>query len=310
MKDNVVYLTVEKHIAPKPPIDWNDANTIPYGARRPLIATGTTPTKKKREKIGGPLNPNAGLRVWYRKRLERMIEAMHRSVQKWILAAYRANEPAVAELASDETPSAAIRKVIEKLTGKWLSQFDKGAKELADYFALAANKRTDAALQAILERAGISIGKFKMTAAQRDVIEAAVQENVGLIKSIPQEYLKNVEGDVMRAVQVGGAAGDLAKKLEKNYGVSMRRAKLISRDQTAKATSVMGRARYLELGIEKAIWRHSSAGKVPRKTHLRNDGKEYSVTEGWFDPDVGEFIQPGALINCRCTSKPIIPGFI
>lgn len=298
MKDNVVYLTVEKKIKPPTPVDWNDANTIPYGARRPLIATDATPVKKKREKIGGPLNPNAGLRVWYRKRLEAMIDAMHRSVMKWVIAAYNANEPAISELAADATPSAEIKKLIDKLTDRWFRQFDKGAKELADYFALAANKRTDAALQSILERAGFSIGKFKMTPAQRDVIEAAVNENVGLIKSIPEQYLKNVEGDVMRAVQVGGATGDLAKKLEANYGVSMRRAKFIARDQTAKATSVMGRARYLELGVEKAIWRHSRAGKVPRKSHLHNDGKEYSVSEGWWDPDVGEFIQPGQLINC------------
>jgi uncharacterized protein with gpF-like domain len=61
------------------------------------------------------------------------------------------------------------------------------------------------------------------------------------------------------------------------------------------------------LGITKAIWRHSSAGKVPRPTHLKMDGQEFEIAKGIWDTAVEEWVLPGFLPNCRCTSRAIIP---
>jgi SPP1 gp7 family putative phage head morphogenesis protein len=113
----------------------------------------------------------------------------------------------------------------------------------------------------------------------------------------------------MRSVQTGRDLGTLAKELQKQYGVTKRRAALISRDQNNKATRALTRARQVEMGIKKALWIHSYAGKKPRPTHLRNDGKPFDVVKGWYDPAEKKFIHPGELVNCRCTSRSIIPGF-
>ena len=42
-----------------------------------------------------------------------------------------------------------------------------------------------------------------------------------------------------------------------------------------------------------------------------NDGKEYDIKTGWFDPDpkVRKHIRPGELIHCRCLVTPVLPGF-
>ena len=114
----------------------------------------------------------------------------------------------------------------------------------------------------------------------------------------------------MRAVQVGGDLGPLAQKLQHQYGVTRRRAAFIARDQNRKAFAVIERARYLELGVEQAIWRHSAGGKTPRPSHVKagREGVIYDVAKGWFDPDVKEFIQPGQLPNCRCFARAILPG--
>lgn len=261
------------------------------------------------DKVLAAVQPNSGLQQLYKRRLLKLVDAMHRSVAYWLRAAYRANEPAVTKLAQDATSADVLKKVIDELSGRWTKRFDEGAKELADYFARSAGARSDKQLKAILKKAGFSVD-FKMTKAQRDIIDATVHENVKLISSIPEEYFKNVEGDVMRSVQVGRDVGGLTETLQKSYGVTKRRAQLISRDQNAKATATLQRARHLELGIEQAIWMHSSAGKHPRPTHLKQNGKKYNVAEGWFDPAVGKNIWPGTEINCRCTSKPIIEGFI
>lgn len=141
----------------------------------------------------------------------------------------------------------------------------------------------------------------------RDALEATVAENVSLIKSIGSQYLTAIEGHVMRSVTTGRDLAPLARRLELQYGVTRRRAALIARDQNNKATAVITRERQNELGI-KAIWLHSAGGKEPRPTHVANSGKVYDPKEGWFDPDVGEHIWPGTLINCRCVSKSVIPG--
>ncbi len=54
---------------------------------------------------------------------------------------------------------------------------------------------------------------------------------------------------------------------------------------------------------------HSHAGKEPRPTHVKMDGKKYDVTKGMFDTAEKRFIFPGELINCRCISRSVIPGF-
>lgn len=262
-----------------------------------------------KDKALAPVRANAGLEQIYRRRVLAMVDEMARSVAYWVRAAYRRHEPEVAQLAQDAPPAELLKKVLDKLKDRWFKRFDEGAEALAEYFGQAVHQRSDAALMQILRRAGFAV-PFKMTPAMKDVLAATVQENVALIKSIPQRYFADVEGAVMRSVQAGRDVGGLADELQNSYGVSRRRAALISRDQNNKATAAMQRVRQLELGVEEAIWMHSSAGKTPRPTHLANNGKKYSVKEGWFDPAEGKHIQPGELINCRCTSRPIIPGFV
>ena len=73
----------------------------------------------------------------------------------------------------------------------------------------------------------------------------------------------------------------------------------------------MNRARQVELGIKEAVWIHSNAGETPRPTHLKagRDRVRYDVSKGWWDPAVQEYILPGQLINCRCSSRSVIKGF-
>jgi len=251
------------------------------------------------------VHPNVGVEMEYRRRLDALLDAMHKSVMYWVESRYRNNEP---EIVADATPAVQLRKTIAELRKRWLKKFDKGSRDLAKYFAQEVSARTDAQLKKALKDAGFTV-QWKMTKAQNDILQATVQANVSLIKSIPEEYLKQVEGAVMRSVQTGRDLGKLSKELQKKFGVSKRKAALISRDQNNKATSAFQRARQQELGITKAIWMHSHAGQEPRPSHVAMNGKEYDINKGMWDRDEQEWIFPGQLINCRCTSKSIIPGF-
>lgn len=250
------------------------------------------------------VRPNAGVAAKYRKALTALIKQMHDETMAIIAPTYQENPP---EMAADATPANQLSNAMRQLSSRWLSNFDNLASRLGDYFATDVSDRSDIQLRRILKQSGFTVD-FSMTPAMRDVIESVVHENVSLIKSIPQQYLNNVEGSVMRSVQAGRKLSTLTEELQSHYGVSRRRAELISRDQNNKATAALNRVRQTELGIEEAIWRHSHAGKVPRATHVKMDGKKYSVKEGMYDSAEGRRIQPGELINCRCFSQPIIQG--
>lgn len=266
-----------------------------------------SPLKRDRnEKVLRPIHPNVGLEAEYRKRLDGLIREMSDSTVYWLKASYRANPP----LAADESPAEALRKSIRELARRWNQRFEDAAPKLARWFAKSTETRSSSALRKILKDAGFTV-QFKMTTAMRDVFDATLNQNVSLIRSISSEYFTEIEGMVMRSVQAGRDLGSLTKDLKARYGVTHRRAALIARTQNNLATSSMVRARQVEVGLDEAIWVHSGGGHEPRPTHLKA-GREkvrYKISEGWFDPAVGEFIQPGQLINCRCVGRPVVKGF-
>jgi SPP1 gp7 family putative phage head morphogenesis protein len=289
-------------------------------------------TVKRKDKTLSPIMPNAGIRAAYRKRLLALIDEMGRSYAYWLKAAYRANPP---EMAMDATSreremkrrtrqrvqahksrrrgqlsSISLEDALKALSKRWKRNFDVAAEELAEYFATRIEHRSSAALRQILKNGGWTV-EFKMPTSLRDVMTAVIAENVSLIKSIPAQFHTQVEGIVMRSVVVGHDLSTMTRGLQAQFGVTRRRAEFIARDQSSKATAAIVRARYVDLGIEEAIWMHSAAGKTKRPTHVKNSGKKFDIAKGWYDPDpkVGRFIQPGELINCRCVCRPVVKGF-
>jgi uncharacterized protein with gpF-like domain len=267
--------------------------------RRP-IHTGGKP------QVLAAVRPNVGLEAGYRRALDTLLADMHASLTHFLTAQYRRNPPVMAQ----DSPASDMAAAMRILRRRWQSRFDIASQRLAKHYGKTIAKRSDAQLQAILKRAGIAV-EFKMTPAMTDILNATISQQVGLIKSIGAEHLAQVEGLVMRSVQQGGDLATLTRELQKRYGVTKKRAALIARSQNSMATASMTRARQQELGMTEAVWLHSHAGKEPRETHIANSGKTYNVAEGWYDPDprVRERIWPGQLINCRCVSKPIVPGF-
>lgn len=254
-----------------------------------------------------PVRPSAGVEAEYRRRLEALVEDMGRSVEYWLGVAYRRAEPS---LAVDASPVAELQRQLRRVVRRWQSRFDAGAQELAAYFAQSAERRASAHLRRVLADAGVSV-EFQTTQAMRDVMRATVQANVGLIKSIPQKYLGQVEGVVMRGVQAGRDAASVARDLQEQLGVARRRASLIARDQNNKATASLARVRMVEAGLEEAIWTHSAGGHEPRPSHVAAGQRRarYRISEGWYDPHEKRRVQPGELINCRCVGRPVVAGF-
>ncbi len=246
------------------------------------------------DKVLRAVLPNAGIGARYRKRLLRLVQAMQHSIDYWITSTYRENRPLIAQ-DDRSAPANVLQAEMTRIAKQWQAQFDAGAELLGEWFAQKTKSYGDGTLRQILKDAGFAV-EFKMTAPMRDAYAAVINEQVGLIKSIASQHLTDVQGLVMRSVQQGRNLGDLATELTKRYGITKRRAALIARDQNNKATAVFTRVRHQELGITQAAWRHSHAGKHPRPSHVKADGKHYDVEKGMYID--GKWIWPGTEINC------------
>lgn len=261
----------------------------------------------KKPKTARAVHANRGIEARYRKALRAAIEEMAGSVEYWLTAQYRKSPPrmaALVEQAQDASPADAMHKAFRDLAARWIKRFDEFAPKLAELYSKSMFKASDSAFRQALKDAGWAV-EFTMTPAMRDALNATIAENVGLIKSIPEKYLTEVEGIVMRSYSQGRDLATMVKELKARYPIADRRAELIARDQSNKANAVVNRARQMELGITEAIWMHSHAGKNPRPDHVAANGKRYKIAEGCLIS--GQYIQPGFAVNCRCTSRAILP---
>lgn len=268
------------------------------------------PIAKKRPRASpGGVRPSIDIADQYRRKLIQLINEMNHSFNYWIGSTFKKTQDErelINPLLAYDTAANDLEKAINLLRKRWQRKFDILSTELAEYFSKAVQKRSDADLKKILKKSGIAV-EFKLTKPMKEILSSIVNENVTLIKSIPQQYLNQVEGATYRAVSAGRDLEELFKAVQNTHQVTKKRAELIARDQNNKATGQLQKVRYEELGIEEAIWRHSHAGRDKRPSHVKNDGQKYRVAEGWYDPDEKQYITPGYLINCRCYSVPILP---
>lgn len=232
-----------------------------------------------------------------------LIDEMTASVEHWTRATYRAAPPLIAK---DASPVREMRKQLRDLAARWIKRFDDAAPKLAEAYLLGQFKATDSAFRMALKDAGWAI-KFEMTPAMRDAFQASLTENVGLIRSIPEQYLQQVEGIVMRSYTVGRDLQMMVADLKALYPKAANRANFIALDQSNKANAVVTQTRQLQLGIVEGIWMHSHAGKVPRPTHVAMNGKRYKIAEGMWDSAVQRFVFPGQEPGCRCTGRSVLP---
>ncbi len=264
--------------------------------------------KNEKPKTARAVHANRGVEAKYRQQMQQLTADMHASYQYWLAAAYKKYPPkmlGVVEQATDASPpSKKIKSVLDELAKRWVEKFNDAAPRIAQSYIKSMYKATDSSFRNALKDAGWSVD-FQMTPAMRDALSASMEANIGLISSIPDDYHQKVEGIVMRSYSNGRDLATMTKELKELYPKATDRVNLIARDQSNKASAVILRTRQLDLDIVEAIWMHSHAGKVPRPDHVAANGKRYKIADGCLIS--GEYIQPGEEINCRCTSRPVLP---
>jgi SPP1 gp7 family putative phage head morphogenesis protein len=268
---------------------------------------------------GKPLNYNASQQAKYKSALEKLVRQMTDETKRQIIKLFEGDtaeeyfEQQEQAEAMDASIASKARKLMNKLTSKFTQLFNSKALPLADTMVDGAAKTSQSNLHSSLMQlsGGVSLKTSLVPQGMEDVAKASVQENVSLIKSIPQQYFKDVTGAVMRSITYGQGLADLVPHIQKYNAQTYRRAKNLALDQTRKAYNSINKQRMQALGVKQFKWIHSNAGQHPRESHLKISGTV-------FDFDTLEQEQaalgvppedrgiPGQPINCKCTMSPVI----
>lgn len=192
---------------------------------------------------------------------------------------------------------ARINDIFERLKGDFFdATFKNGAADLAQRFAERTADYQGEQLGKQV-RAALGVDLSVLEPDVRGHLADFVQENVALIRSIPERYFADVEKLVTRGAAAGMRHEDLAKELRGRYDISARHAKLVARDQVGKLYGGLNQVRQKALGVEQYVWRTVNDNRV-RPEHEEREGRSYT----WKRPPADG--HPGQAINCRCYAEP------
>lgn len=233
---------------------------------------------------------NAGVEKEYQKKLDKLVDAMSKSVMYWVLADYSGR--------TTRQMALAIRKRIKQ----WDKIFGKDAEKISEWFVRSMKKHTETGMRTSFANAGL---KLKKGVPQN--IQLGVElENKSLIKSIPEKYFSGVEVVALMALLYNWNKSDLTKELEKRYNITKRRVKTIASDQTHKTNELMKRSICTANGVKYGVWQYTYLSKKPRENHIEMDGTIFDIEKGCPEVGTGEYIFPSERINCSCNFVPVI----
>ncbi len=281
---------------------------------------------KARNIVLRPIRPSVAIKAKLQRELlkryaflrDRMAEVMdlYRKLRK---AQERAEKPATgfsdattAETAEILDLLEKVKKMLKKIRNDFNAAFPASEDEkLARDFVNTCNKDIITRNNIEFSRAVQDfVVRVQMTEAKKVILKAATQEATGLIKNLGTKAQFELEDTFNRCLMEGRNIGEMVESIEKVLGVTRRRAINLAFDQTNKIENALDRQAKLDLGLHKAIWRHSHGWvkTEPRKSHVAADGRKYDIREGCKID--GEFIQPGEKCFCGCYSQAIIelPG--
>lgn len=260
-------------------------------------------TIPKRKNKG--VKPALGVGIEYNASLQRIIKEVKKDIDSQLVPLLRKLSPeysADSAIVVHDAWFPQIEAMLQQILAKWSSPL---FRSLADRIARAFVKSAD---NVHGKRFGIDI--FGDDAELQEYLAASAYDNARLIKSIPEQYLGQVESIVMTNVRAGNRSNAIVKSLQEQFGVTERRAKFIARDQVAKINGDLSSKRQQLAGFSYFKWLDSDDSRV-RDRHESIANRVTAYGRGiyrWDNPplsDKGVPIIPGSDYQCRCVSIPV-----
>lgn len=205
----------------------------------------------------------------------------------------------------------AMNDELKKYSDKLDPWARRQAKKMLDTVKNSNKKAYNNKSKAIGLALKLDVGEVQVETASMKLMN----EQVALIKSIPLEAGLRAQKIAYEAVLAGTRAeanADKILELQREMGltteVTVSRAILIARTETARANASINQARATAVGSNQYRWHNSGDGAV-RPSHKTLGGR---VLQGrvfsWDDPptlDDGMTGHPGTFPNCRCFAEPV-----
>lgn len=255
---------------------------------------------------------DSAAQIWYRKQLLDYIALMEEDINNTIVKELERKE---FEYVQDGF-IADFARSLNILEARW-SLTNSTASILASGVVGKLDKTTKERLNKVVSSGlGVDIAQIVSSEGLTNTIESAIENNVGLIKSIPEQYLDKIRNIILNDTIKGRSAKSMIEQIQEVHSVTKNRARLIARDQSNKINGDLTRERQQASGIRAFRWRTVGDDAV-RETHKKRSGKVYA----WSPADVGERLAdgtvlldptvegigfPGEEIQCRCIAEPII----
>lgn len=255
---------------------------------------------KKVRTIQGAL-PSARVRFDYQHALLSLIRKMNAQTLELLEADYKPL------LAKDVDPIKEFEKRLDRTIKYWEKAFSDFGRSYADTFANTERADVFGKLEKELKKADITI-KFRVSKRLKRELNRIIDENTRLIKSIPTKHFNKLKPIIDSGVRKGRDMGYIKTQVKERFGVTERRAIVIARDQTNKATEALNLACCLDIGITEGVWMHRSGSKVPRSEHIRLNGTRFDLKKGAYDRVEKKWILPAQLVNCHCTFRMVLPS--
>ena len=276
----------------------------------------------KRQSIlyGGELFPSEGIRKWYKRELSALSTEMSRKTIADIIKVYRRENENIKALYAQDADSAEVLKAeLDKLNNEFYAVFTGKAESLAKGFVTRQADYTNISVKGSLKAFGAGLGnsfevnftKNFYTPQDRQILSAAIEANVNLIKSINSQFFEEIAGLVFRSVINAEGITSLKEGLSKISGKLDKRIDLIASDQTKKVYEALSRSKLADAGVSKYEWVYTYGSKKPQWERVYHRdvlaGQIFDLsTPITVDPKTGEKGYPGTLINCHCIKRPVI----
>lgn len=238
--------------------------------------------------------------IQYNRKLQQIVKLVRADVDAEIVPVIKQQAPEYVADAWTDVIAAALRRLLVR----WTSPFARRQAEqiAADFVRTAADDN-------MRRQSSFGIDLYGGDRQLQDYLQAAAFQNAQLIKSIPAQYLEQVQNIVVGNMRQGMRPSYIEQALVKQFGITTRRAKLIARDQTSKIQGEMNRIRQVNSGLEYFKWVTSQDERV-RHSHVAVAKRDVGYGEGvfkWSDLPVVDGVPtfPGQSINCRCIARPV-----
>lgn len=223
-----------------------------------------------------------------------------RAVRVWTMEAARSVIAEYTQTIMQVDSMEGIRATLSSLDLRTVSailDFTNGYRSWADDLSRAHFSRL---LSRVKYATGIDLSSQIMAGDSTLTIEAMLQRNVGLVRSISDQARERIAQAVYAGVTNRTPVAQIAREIRAATGMASARARRVASDQTAKMTAALDGERMQELGAPGYEWMHSDKLHY-RPEHKARDGKFIK-----FGSEIDRTDPPGYAPFCGCKRRMVL----